>query len=182
METITIDNITQAVIDHGDGGKTHPRLYEIYTSLVKHLHAFVREVNLTEAELQQGCDFLNQASRHTQLFPGGEIHPIADLLGISELVLLLHDINGQATESNLEGPLYVPNAPERQLGDRLGIDPEGEPLFLSGRVLDVNGKAIANALIDVWHPNSKGLYDILDPAQPAGNFRGQFHTALVHEY
>jgi catechol 1,2-dioxygenase/hydroxyquinol 1,2-dioxygenase len=57
MKAITIDNITQAVIDHGDGGKTHPRLYEIYTSLVKHLHAFVREVNLTEPELQQGRDF-----------------------------------------------------------------------------------------------------------------------------
>lgn len=54
MKTITIDTITQAVINHGDGGKTHPRLYEIYTSLVNHLHAFVREVNLTEPELQLG--------------------------------------------------------------------------------------------------------------------------------
>jgi hypothetical protein len=62
MKVIVIDNITQAVIDHGDGGKTHPRLYEIYTSLVKHLHAFVREVNLTEPELQQGRDFLTRAN------------------------------------------------------------------------------------------------------------------------
>jgi catechol 1,2-dioxygenase/hydroxyquinol 1,2-dioxygenase len=176
MKTITIDTITQAVIEHGDGGKTHPRLYEIYTSLVNHLHAFVREVNLTESELQQGRDFLNRASRHTQVIPDGEIEALTDLLGISELVLLLQDRNGQATASNLEGPLYVPNAPERQLGDRLGVDPEGEPLLLSGRVLDVNQKAIANALIDVWQPNSKGLYDILDPTQPTGNFRGQFHA------
>jgi hydroxyquinol 1,2-dioxygenase len=64
MQAITIDTITQAVIDHGDGGKTHPRLYEIYTSLVKHLHAFVREVNLTEPELQQGRDFL--VNEHSQ--------------------------------------------------------------------------------------------------------------------
>jgi hydroxyquinol 1,2-dioxygenase len=176
MQTITIDNITQAAIDRGDGGKTHPRLYEIYTILVKHLHSFVREVNLTEPELQQGRDFLNRASRHTQLLPDGEIHLLTDLLGISELVLLLQDRNSQTTESNLEGPLYVPNAPERQLGDRLGVDPEGEPLLLSGRVLDVNGQAIANALIEVWQPNSRGLYDIIDPSQPAGNFRGQFRT------
>lgn len=176
MKAITIDTITQAVIDHGDGGKTHPRLYEIYTSLVKHLHAFVREVNLTKPELQQGRDFLNRVSRHTQLIPDGEIHVLTDLLGISELVLLLQDINSHATESNLEGPLYVPNAPERQMGDRIGVDGEGEPLFLSGRVLDVNGQAIANAPIEVWQPNSKGLYDLQTPSQPAGNFRGQFHT------
>jgi catechol 1,2-dioxygenase/hydroxyquinol 1,2-dioxygenase len=62
------------------------------------------------------------------------------------------------------------------MGDRIGVDAEGEPLFLSGRVLDVNGEPIANALVDVWQPNSKGLYDIQDPSQPAGNFRGQFYT------
>ncbi|MBW4579098.1 MAG: hypothetical protein KME42_05915 [Tildeniella nuda ZEHNDER 1965/U140] len=176
MQTITIDTITQAVIDHGDGGKTHPRLYEIYTSLVKHLHAFVREVNLTEPELQQGRDFLNRGSHHTQVIPDGEIQMLTDLLGISMLVELLKDSNGDVTEANLEGPLYVPNSPQRKLGDRIGIDAEGEPLFLSGRVLDVDGHAIANALIEVWQPNSKGLYDIIDPSQPAGNFRGQLHT------
>lgn len=182
MKTITINNITQAVIDHGDGGKTHPRLYEIYTSLVKHLHAFVREVNLTQPELQQGHDFLNRVSHHTQLIPEGEIEVLIDLLGISELVLLLQDINSHATERNLERPLYTPNPPERQMGDRIGVDETGEPLFLSGRVLDGNRRAIANALIEVWQPNSKGLYDVLDPSQPAGNFRGQFHTDQAGNY
>jgi hydroxyquinol 1,2-dioxygenase len=176
MKPITIDTITQAVIDHGDGGKAHPRLYAIYTSLVTHLHAFVREVNLTEPELQQGRDFLNRASRHSQEIPDGEIHMLSDLLGISELVELLQDPNGGATEANLQGPTYRPNAPQRNLGDRLGIDAEGDPLFLSGRVLDTNGQPIVQALIDVWQPNSKGLYDMQNPSQPAGNFRGQFCT------
>jgi hydroxyquinol 1,2-dioxygenase len=176
MQAITIDTITQAVIDHGDGGKTHPRLYEIYTSLVKHLHAFVREVNLTEPELQQGRDFLNRASRHAQVIPDGEVHMLTDLLGISMLVELLQDFKGGVTEANLQGPVYVPDAPQRQLGDRIGIDPEGEPLLLSGRVLDVNGQPIVNALIEVWQANSQGLYDIFDPSQPVGNFRGQLRT------
>jgi catechol 1,2-dioxygenase/hydroxyquinol 1,2-dioxygenase len=100
---------------------------------------------------------------------------LTDLLGISELVELLHDAH-RGTESNLEGPLYVPNAPERQMGDRLGIDADGDTLFLSGRVLDLNGQPIANAVIDVWQPNSKGLYDSQDPSQPSGNFRGCFKT------
>jgi catechol 1,2-dioxygenase/hydroxyquinol 1,2-dioxygenase len=181
MEKITLDTITQAVINHGDRGKSHPRLYEIYTSLIQHLHDFVREVNLTESELQQGRNFLNQASHHTQEIPTGEIHLLTDLLGISELVELLHDAH-RGTQSNLEGPVYVPNAPERQMGDRLGIDPEGVPLFLSGSVLDLNGQPIANALIEVWQPNSKGLYDIQDSSHPQGNFRGRFKTEGSGKY
>lgn len=182
MRNITLETITQAAIHHGDGGKTHPRLYQIYTSLIQHLHDFVREVNLTEPELQAGRDFLNRASRHTQEIPDGEIHMLTDLLGISELVVLLQDANGTATESNLEGPTYVPYAPKRGMGDRIGIDADGDPLFLSGRVLDLNSEPIANALIEIWQPNSKGLYDIQDETQPQGNFRGCFRTDTAGKY
>jgi hydroxyquinol 1,2-dioxygenase len=181
MKTITINTITEAVINHGDRGKTEPRLYEIYTSLIQHLHAFVREVNLTEQELQWGRDFINRASHHTQEIPTGEIHMLTDLLGISELVELLHDAN-DSTECNLEGPLYVPNAPERQMGDRLGIDAAGDTLWLSGCVLDLHDRPIANALIDVWQSNSQGLYDIQDPSGPNGNFRGRFQTDTDGKY
>jgi catechol 1,2-dioxygenase/hydroxyquinol 1,2-dioxygenase len=183
MQSITLDTITQAVINHGDRGKTHPRLHEIYASLVQHLHDFVREVKLTESELQQGRDFLNQAVHHTQQIPAGELHMLTDLLGISELVELLHDTSqGIATESNLEGPLYLPDAPQRQNGDRLGIDQTGEPLFLSGRVLDSNFCPISDATIDVWQGNSQGFYDIQDPTQPLGNFRGRFTTDAEGQY
>jgi protocatechuate 3,4-dioxygenase beta subunit len=181
MPTITLETITQAVIEHGDRDHAEPRLYEIYASLVQHLHDFVRAVNLTATELQQCRDFINQASHHTQEIPTGEIHMLTDLLGVSELVELLHDDN-QGTESNLEGPLYVPNAPERRMGDQLGIDPVGDPLLLSGRVLDGHGDPIANALIDVWQPNSQGLYDIQDASQPQGNFRGRFTTDATGQY
>lgn len=181
MPPITLDTITQAVIDHGDRGKTHPRLHEIYASLIQHLHDFARDVNLTEAELQKGRDFINQASHHTQEIPIGEIHMLSDLLGLSELVELLHDAHC-GTESNLEGPLYVPNAPERQMGDRLGTDLDGTGLLMSGRVFNGQGEPIANALIDVWQPNSKGLYDIQDPSQPEGNFRGKFTTDASGSY
>jgi hydroxyquinol 1,2-dioxygenase len=186
MQNITLNNITQAVINHGDRGQSHPRLQEIYASLVQHLHDFVREVNLTESELQLGRDFLNRASRHTQEIPDGEIHMLTDLLGISELVELLQEPNnGVVTERNLEGPTYLPNPPERQMGDRLGVDAdnaESDRLFLSGRVLDLAGRPIANALIDVWQANSQGLYDIQDPSQPSGNFRGCFRTEADGKY
>src|SRR5688572_10488514 len=129
MPTNSRDAITQAVIEHGDGGATHPRLYEIYTSLIKHLHAFVREVNLTESELQLGRDFLRRASQFTREIPGGEVHMLTDLLGLSALVDALQDNGrGVTTESNLEGPIYVADAPERRMGDRLGVDEDGEAL------------------------------------------------------
>jgi catechol 1,2-dioxygenase/hydroxyquinol 1,2-dioxygenase len=68
------------------------------------------------------------------------------------------------------------------MSDRLGIDPEGDTLFLSGSVMDVNSQPIANALIDVWQPNSKGLYDIQDSSQPQGNFRERFKTDTSGKY
>jgi len=141
----------------------------------------VGEVNLTESELQQGRNFLNQASHHTQEIPTGESHLLTDLLGISELVELFDD-GHHDTENNLEGPLYVPNVPERQRGDRLGIDVEGDSLFLPGRVLNLNGQPMANVLIDVWQSNSKGLYDIQDPSQRQRNFWGRFKTDKSGNY
>ncbi|MGI8500793.1 MAG: dioxygenase [Hassallia sp.] len=121
MRNITLENITQAVIEHADKGKTDPRLYEIYTSLIRHLHAFVQEVNLTEQELSLLGDFIIRADRYTKEIPNGEIHMLLDLLGISELVVLLHNKSSTATESNVEGPVYVADAPERNMGDRTTI-------------------------------------------------------------
>lgn len=183
MRNITLDNITRAVIEHCDGGKTHPRLYEVYVSLVKHLHAFVRDVRLTETELELWHRFLTEVGRSREQNPNGEVHMLMDLLGVSELAVLMNDEDrGAATEANNEGPLYVPNAPERKMGDRLGEDSAGEPLLLSGRVLNSGNQPIADALLDVWQPNSKGQYDVQDPSQSRGNFRGRFRTGADGRY
>lgn len=177
MRDISLDNITQAVIDHADPKQADPRLLQIYTSFIRHMHAFVREVRLTEPELQLGRRFFTQVGRpHGQMLDG-EMHMLTDLLGVSELVELLHDYDlDQTTETNLEGPLYVPNPPERKNGDVLGVDPAGDPLFMSGRVLSEDGRPIAGAVVDAWQPDSKGLYDVQDPTQPKMNFRGKFRT------
>lgn len=183
MRNVSIENITQAVIDHGDGGRMHPRLYEIYSSLVRHLHAFVREVNLTPPELKLGIDFLTRVGRPHSEMPDGEADLLMGLLGISILAELLHDADrGAVTETNIEGPFYVPNAPERKMGDRIGVDEDGETLFMSGRVLDPDGKPIAGAIIDVWQANSKSFYDLQDPNQPEGNFRSRLQTAADGRY
>lgn len=177
MTTINLDNITQTVIDHGDGGKTNPRLHQIYESLIRHLHDFSRDVNLTTAELEIGRQFLFQLAQPNQDFPRGEIHLMSDCLGISELSILLEDKdNEQGTETNVEGPLLIEGAPERELGAQIGIDEDGEPLFVRNRVLDLQGKPVTNAVIDVWQPNHEGYYFVQKEEIPEWNFYAKFHT------
>lgn len=177
MAAINLDNITEAVINHGDGGKTNPRLHEIYASLIKHLHAFQKEVNLSTEELEIGRQFLFRLAQPNQDFPMGEIHLMSDCLGVSELSILLDDAQHQeSTEMNVEGPLYIPGLPERQSGDCMGEDPEGSPLFVSHRVTDCDGKPLAGAQLDIWHPNGEGFYFVQREHLPEWNFYGRFHT------
>jgi hydroxyquinol 1,2-dioxygenase len=178
MTVINLDTITDAVINHGDKGASHPRLHEIYASLVRHLHAFQREVNLTTEELEIGRQFLLKLAQPSQDFPMGEIHLMSDCLGISELSVLLEDKdNHGTTEMNVEGPLYLHGLPERQHGDRLGeIGPADKPMFVRHRVVDKNGKALANAIMDVWQPNGEGFYYVQRDYLPDWNFYGRFRT------
>lgn len=177
MSKITLENITDAVINHGDGGKTNPRLHEIYASLIKHLHAFAKEVNLTTEELEIGRQFLFQLAQPNQDFPMGEIHLMSDCLGISELCILLDEKNNPgATEMNVEGPLLIEGAPERELGAKIGEDPEGDPLFVYNRVLNQKGEPVPGAVIDVWQPNHEGFYFVQREEIPEWNFYAKFKS------
>jgi hydroxyquinol 1,2-dioxygenase len=178
MAVISLDTITDAVINHGDKGKTHPRLHEIYASLVKHLHAFQREVNLTTDELEIGRQFLIKLAQPSQDFPMGEIHLMSDCLGISELSVLLEDQNNQgSTEMNVEGPLYLEGLPEREQGTALGeIGPRDKPLFIRHKVTNAAGQPLANAIVDVWQPNGEGFYYVQRDYLPDWNFYGRFRT------
>lgn len=180
MTKITLDTITDAVINHGDGGNTNPRLQEIYSSLVRHLHAFQREVNLTTEELEIGRQFLFRLAQPSQDFPMGEIHLMSDCLGISELSILLEDEANKhsgTTEMNVEGPLYIPGLPERASGELMGEVCAGDdPFYIHHRVTDKDGKPLANAQVDVWQPNGEGYYFVQREHLPEWNFYGRYHT------
>jgi hypothetical protein len=178
MPAITLENITDAVINHGDKGKTNPRLHEIYSSLIKHLHAFQREVNLTTEELEIGRQFLFKLATPNQDFPMGEIHLMSDCLGISELSILLEDKpNHGTTEMNVEGPLFIAGLPERPQGAVIGqVAATDSPLFITHKVQDRNGNALANAIVDVWQPNGEGFYFVQRDYLPEWNFYARFHT------
>lgn len=176
MTAITLENITDAVINHGDKGESNPRLHEIYTSLIKHLHAFQREVNLTTEELEIGRQFLFKLAQPNQDFPMGEIHLMSDCLGLSELCILLEDAcNEGTTEMNVEGPLYIPGLPTRQHGECIGeISRADKPLFMKHKVVDKDGKPMAGAQLDVWQPNGEGFYYVQREHLPEWNFYARF--------
>jgi hydroxyquinol 1,2-dioxygenase len=159
MRNFTEANLTEAVLARLDGA-TDPRLRQIMTSLIKHLHAFVREVELTEAEWFAGIQFLTATGQKCD-DKRQEYILLSDTLGVSMLVdAINHRKPTGATESTVLGPFYVSGAPELPAGANIAEGVEGEPTYFSGRVLTDKGKPIAGATLDLWSTDGAGWYDV----------------------
>ena len=175
MQPMSESDLTATVLERLEQTPS-PRLKEIMTSLVSHLHAFVNEVQLTEAEWLEGIQFLTQTG-HMCDDRRQEFILLSDALGISMLVdLINHNKPAGATETTVMGPFYVEDSPELESGGNIAPQDEGPPLFLSGRVLDEAHQPIQNAALEVWQTASNGLYDVQDADQPELHMRGRFHT------
>lgn len=163
----------------------HPRLKEVTTALIRHLHDFAREVNLTPAEWMAGIEFLT-AVGHITDDKHQEFILLSDTLGLSALVDLLanRDKSEAATESSLLGPFFREGAPELAAGASIARGLEGEPLLLRGRVTSTDGKALAGAAIDVWQASPDGRYDLqFDNFKGAEmNLRARFRTDAEGHY
>jgi len=157
---------------------TDPRLREIMTSLVSHLHAFVREVGLTEEEFQSAAAILNEMGQATT-DTHNEMVLMAGSLGVSPLVCLLNNGDNGATETqqNLLGPFWRMHSPPVDNGGSIVRSPTPGPvLFVSARVQDRAGDPVAGAEVDVWHSSPVGLYEHQDAEQAAMNLRGKLVT------
>jgi catechol 1,2-dioxygenase len=158
------------------------RLKTVMTSLIRHLHAFIREVQPTEAEWLQAIRFLTRVGQMCDE-RRQEFILLSDALGASILVdAINHRADDGATESTLLGPFYRPGAPELPFGASISRDGRGEPVVVSGRVLSTEGTPIAGAVLDVWQANAHGLYEQQDPTQPEMNLRGRFRTDAEGRY
>ena len=153
------------------------RLREVMASLVRHLHAFARDVGLREPELMAAVRFLTETGR-TCTEDRQEFVLLSDTLGLSSLVDELGGAGaGGATPSTILGPFYVPDAPLRASGTSIAdVDLGGEPLLVAGEVADTAGRPLAGAVADVWQTAPNGRYDVQDPDQPRHNLRGRFRT------
>src|SRR6266702_1888266 len=155
-----------------------PRLRQIMVSLVKHLHAFVRDVSLTEAEFRDAAAIvaeLGKLSTDTH----NEVILMAGSLGVSSLVCLLNngDQGNTETAQSLLGPFWRLNSPRVENGGSIVRSTTAGPtLFVSARVVDHAGHPVAGAEVDVWHASPVGLYENQDPEQADMNLRGKFIT------
>jgi protocatechuate 3,4-dioxygenase beta subunit len=165
------------------GRDVNPRLAEVMAALVKHLHAFAKEADLTQGEWEIGIDFLTRTgqicSEERQ-----EFILLSDTLGFSMLVdAINHRRPAGATENTVFGPFHVAGAPERGMGASISLDGKGESCLYEGRVIDLQGNPIEGARIDVWSDNAEGFYDVQQPdIQPKWNNRGIFTTGKDGTY
>ncbi|NBT79619.1 MAG: catechol 1,2-dioxygenase, partial [Betaproteobacteria bacterium] len=152
------------------------RLREISFALVKHLHAFVREVEPTTDEFEKGCAFIVGLGQSTSAAKN-EVILASDILGASSLINLLRDQSGGGsltkTDSALLGPFWRLSAPECELGSNIARGEEasvaGQALWMDGQVRNDQGMALGGAVVDVWQASPVGLYENQDDRQPDMN-------------
>lgn len=175
MRNMTESQITAEVLKRFENAE-NPRVKQIVTSLVSHGHAFVREVELTEEEWFAAIQFLTDTGQQCT-DTRQEFILLSDTIGVSMLVdLINHRKPEGATESTVFGPFYTAGAPEMEYGGNIARQDAGPACVVSGRVMDLDGKPVKGALLDVWQTSSNGFYDSQDPGQPAFNMRGKFRT------
>jgi len=153
------EDLTRAVLASFEDS-TSERFRQVVQSLVRHLHAFVKEVGLTEEEWFRGIDFLTRTGHITD-DKRQEFILLSDVLGVSMQVIQINNQKpAEATASTVFGPFFVEGSPRFVNGDDIANGAPGEPCFMQGRVLSITGEPIADAHIEVWQADDKGFYDV----------------------
>ena len=175
MRNVDENTLTEIVLArHADA--ENPRLKQIMTGLVQHLHAFAREVSLTEDEWFAGIRFLTEIGHITD-DKRQEFILLSDTLGLSMLVTAMNNRKPDGcTESTVLGPFFVDGAPEFRNGDDMANGAKGEPCFVSGRVTALDGSPIPGASIEVWQADSDGFYDVQYQGETAAQARGKLRS------
>jgi protocatechuate 3,4-dioxygenase beta subunit len=182
LEYFTEANSVEAV-NVRMGPDVSPRLRQVMTSLVKHLHAFAKDVELRQDEWDFAIDFLTRTgqicSEERQ-----EFILLSDVVGLSMLVDAISNRRPTgATENTVMGPFHVQGAPVRKMGDTISLDGKGESCLFIGKVIDIHGEPIEGASIDVWSDNADGFYSVQQPEiQDKWNNRGIFITGKDGAY
>jgi hydroxyquinol 1,2-dioxygenase len=181
MREFDEQSITTAVLARMDQC-SDPRFREIMASLVTHLHDFVREVKLTDAEWMGAIQFLTETGK-TCTERRQEFILLSDTLGVSILVITLnHPASGGTTDSTVMGPYYWQGAPELPAGANLAEGVKGDPTFYSGRVLGSDGTPIAGAVLDIWSGDGEGNYDMQMGEEVGMKARGRIRTDAQGRY
>jgi hydroxyquinol 1,2-dioxygenase len=186
MEDTMVDldefTVTDATLEQM-AATTNPRLKQIMDAAVRHLHAFVRDVDLTPEEWIQGMQFLTAVGQACTPLRQ-EFILLSDVLGVSAVVNALHDRKAKelGSQSSLLGPFYREGVPELPLGAQIVEKPTTEELVVHGKITDTEGAPLANALIQVWQTSERGLYDLQERNGESLDMRGNFRTGADGKY
>jgi hydroxyquinol 1,2-dioxygenase len=170
-------DLTQAVLAEA-ARADDPRFRRILQSAIRHLHDFVRDTELTEAEFRQLCGVIARCGQLTTA-SHNEVVLAAGSLGVSALVCMLNNTGGGRTETtaNMMGPFWRKGSPAMENGESIVRSPTpGDPVTVDAWVKDEQGRPVAGAEVDVWQASGEGFYENQDPGQADMNLRGRFVT------
>ena len=169
------EKLSAEVVNARIGPDADPRVREIVSALVRHLHDLVKEVEPTHEEWLAAIHFMTETGQMCNQWRQ-EYILLSDVLGISMLVdAISHRRPPNATANTVLGPFHIEGAPHRPSGANICLDGKGEAMVVMGRVMDTTGQAIAGATIDTWQTNDDGFYDVQQRGiQPDWNLRGIF--------
>jgi hydroxyquinol 1,2-dioxygenase len=175
VQLVTEDNITELAVERWATAKD-PRLAELMTAFVRHLHDFAREVRLTEAEWMAAMQWLT-ATGQISNEKREEFILASDVLGLSMLVVQMnHRLDLQATPATVLGPFHIDGSPEFGYAGDMSDGLPGTPLYLHGTVRDLAGNPVAGGVLDVWQADTDGAYEVQIPDVDEARLRAKYTT------
>ena len=175
MQLVTEDNITALAVDRW-ATAADPRLAELMTALVRHLHDFAREVRLTEAEWMAAISWLTRTGQISDE-KREEFILASDVFGLSMLVVQMnHRLDPRATPATVLGPFHIEGSPELEYGADMSQGLPGTPLFISGVVEDLDGNPVPGAVLDLWQADNEGLYESQHADVDEARLRAKYRT------
>jgi protocatechuate 3,4-dioxygenase beta subunit len=182
MQAIDEKTITDVALAQM-AGTVNPRFKQIMDSLVRHLHEFAREVDLTPEEWLEGIKFLTAVGQ-TCTPIRQEFILLSDTLGLSALVNTLHDrrVIEKGTRTSLLGPFYRQDSPPRKLGESIAAEPGAHEIAIYGRITDTAGRGIPSASVEIWQTDDEGVYDLQKNDPSVMDTRGHYHTDSEGRY
>jgi len=178
----TEENSVEVVTGRNANAKSE-RLRTVMEVITRKLHEAVKEIEPTQDEWFDAILFLTRTGQLSTEWRQ-EFILLSDVLGVSMLVDAINNRKPSgASESTVLGPFHLADAPELPMGANICLDQKGEDMFIHGRILDTEGRPIANAVLDVWQANDEGFYDVQQKGiQPDFNLRGVFRTGADGHY
>ncbi|MGW5721641.1 dioxygenase family protein [Amycolatopsis sp. NPDC003865] len=175
MQLVTEDNITELAAQRWSSAHD-PRTAQVMAALVRHLHAFAREVRLTEPEWMAAMRWLTKTGQISD-DKREEFILASDVLGLSMLVVQMnHAFDAKATPATVLGPFHIDGSPEKDFGGDMSDGLPGTPLYITGTVRGLDGSPVAGAILDVWQADEEGAYESQIPGIDEARLRAKYTT------